>query len=281
MATLTTTSLGVRAKGAFGPKPDQTVNQTALEAIAGGQFLVDALQVFIGGCGDERLDENGQRLLIPPVFGGFFSAVLADALTTRIWYRPGMTAQEHALRMVDAIRPIVPDAIFCVHTDSHAVSDGALECGCAAIAKAPAVLGLLIEYADMIDERYRDQIVANAQELLDGGYFQAGTAALVDELEAQGVRKEVLAGDHDGLAAVRVTRTGKVNDRAAFYQWCDQQGLPRVPFFEYAQWSMRATADLLTPTDEAEEFFFAAGDAFNRVVPYAICNPNMPLITIE
>ncbi len=281
MATLTTTTLGERAKGAFGPKPGQVLVPNALQAIQSGRFLVKALQAFIGGCGDERLDENAQRLLIPSAFGGFFSAVLADALTTRMWYRAGMTAQEHALRMVRAVAPMAPDAVFCVHTDTGAVDGGAKECGCAAIAKAPDVLRLLIEYADLIDEAYREQIVANARELLGNGYFRPGTARLVDALQEEGVRKEILAGPHDGLVVVRLRRDGMVSDRPAFYEWCDQQDLPRIPFFEYAEWSMRYTAELLTPTADAARFFFAAADAFNTVVPFAICNKDMPVITIE
>ncbi len=277
MATLTITTLGVRAKGAFGPQTDQTVNQEALQAIRDGRFLVDSPQGFIGGCGDERL---GERLLIPPVFGGFFAAVLADALTTRTWYHRGMTARQHALRMVDGARSRAPKAVFCVHTDTKALEAGAPECGCAAIAKAAVVVNMLITYADLIDKRFRQQIVANARELLASGYFQAGTASLVDALEAKGVRKETLIGSHDGLAFVRLRRKGKVSNRAAFYRWCDQQGLPRVPFFEYAEWSMRETAELLAPSDGAEAFF-AAADAFNTVVPYAICNKNTLLITIE
>lgn len=274
------TTLGPRAKGTFGPAGAQMLNAQSLGAIQGGRFLVPALQTFIGSCGDERLDVDGTRLLIPPVFGGFFCTVLADALTTRTWYKPGDTAEQHALRMIDALADVLPAATtFCVHTDAHAVEGHAEECGCAAIAKAPAVLNLLLEYQDLIDKRYREQIVENTRELLGNGYFQAGTAGLVDKLEAAGVRKEILAGGHDGLAAVILEREGMVSDRPAFYRWCDEQGLPRVPFFEYARWSMRATAEMIAPSQA--DFFFAAGDAFNIVVPYAICNKEMVVITIE
>lgn len=281
MVTLTTALLGVRAKGAFGPQNREGIQPKALGALRSERFLVRTPQLLVGGCGDERLDEAGQRLPLPPVFGGWLSAVLSDALTTRLWYRPGMTVQEHARIMADALGRIAPRAVMCVHTDTHAVRSHAPECGCAAIAKAPAVLGLLIEYGDLIDSRYRQRIITNARQLLGAGYFQPGTAAMVDSLTShRRIRKEVLAGAHDGLAVVRNRREGYVYDRPAFYAWCKQNGFA-LPFFEYAEWSMRATADLLTPSREAANFFFAAGDAFNSVVPYAICNPRMPYIVVE
>ena len=276
MATLTSALLGARAKGAFGPAPNQTVSHVALDKLQGDDFIMAAHQSVVGGCGDERLDQNGSRLPLPPVFGGLFSAILADALTTRLWYRPGMSQQDHALAMTEALRQMQPTAKLCVHTDEHSIAGA--ECGCAAIAKAPAVLELLIEYADLIDEKYRDTIVANAHELLAANYFQPGTAHFVDELEAHGVTKEVLAGSHTGIAVLINEQDNTLYDRPAFYAWCKSQNLAETTFFEYSRWAMRATARQLTPSQAASDLFFAAADAFNRVVPYAICNQQTLII---
>jgi len=276
MATVTVTQLGTRAKGAFGPQSGQAIDKSTLDLLQTEQFVVPARQSIIGGCGDERLAADSTRLLLPPVFGGWFSAVLADALTTRLWYRSGMTAEQHALAMAEAVRQMQPSATLCVHTDDHSLQ--AAECGCAAIAKAAAVVELLTDYTDLIDERFRGQIIANARELLSAGYFQPGTAHFVDELERHGVAKEVLAGLHTGVAVMTNDDEGTLYDRPAFYAWCEQQGLPVTSFFEYSRWSMRATARQLTPSADASDFFFAAADAFNQAVAYAICNADTVML---
>lgn len=276
MATVTITQLGTRAKGAFGPQTGHAIDTAALDMLQSERFVVPAKQSIIGGCGDERLSTNSTRLLLPPVFGGWFSAVLADALTTRLWYRSGMTAERHALAMAEAVRQMQPSATLCVHTDEHALQ--AEECGCAAIAKAAAVVELLTDYTDLIDERFRDQILANARELLSTGYFKPGTAHFVDELERHGVAKEVLAGSHTGVAVMTNDDEGTLYDRPAFYAWCKQQALPVTSFFEYSRWAMRATARQLTPSAAAGDFFFAAADAFNCAVAYAICNADTVML---
>ncbi|HXH26642.1 MAG TPA: hypothetical protein VNG90_01990 [Candidatus Acidoferrum sp.] len=271
MATLTATTLGTRAKGTFGPQPGVSIAPIILEVLEGMQFVRSSTQKIIGSCGDERLDESDGRLLLPPVFGGWFSAVLADALSTRLWYRPGMTAEEHALSMTDAVRGMHPSVLLCVHTDTHSLHNP--ECGCAAIAKAPAVLRLLLENADLIAPKFREHLVDAFQALLGSGYFQPGTTALVDALEQDGVKKEILAGDHTGVAVLRNNDTGKVYDRPAFYAWCEQNNLEPFTFFEYSRWAMYETAKQLTPSTESAELFFAAADAFNNAVPLAICTP--------
>ena len=271
MATLTVTALGTHAKGTFGPQPGTSISPVILEALEGVQFVRSSTQKIIGSCGDERLDENDSRLLLPPVFGGWFSAVLADALSTQLWYRPGMTAEEHALSMTEATHSMHPSVLLCVHTDDHSLR--ASECGCAAIAKAPAVLSLLLENSELIAAESRVQLIVAIQSLLRSNYFQSGTTGFVDKLEQDGVKKEILTGSHTGVAVLRNNDVGKVYDRPAFYAWCQQNSLEPFTFFEYSRWAMYETAKELTPSAGAAKSFFAAADAFNNAVPLAICTP--------
>jgi hypothetical protein len=276
MATVTATLIGARAKGAFGPQGTYTLTNDAFKALQGDAFIAPAAQSLIGGCGDERLDVYGQRLLLPSAFGGWFSAVLADALTVRQWYQPGMSVFDHAEAMAVAVRKQLPKVKLCVHTDTYSVSSP--ECGCAAIAKAPVVLELLLQYPDLIAPAAHDQAVKQTRQLLKGRYFQAGTARLVDQLEKLGITKEVLDGSHGGVAYVRNRQKSTIYNRPAFYAWCKKQSLPVGWLFEYDEWSMQETARQLTTSSEASQFFFAGADAFNSAVPYAIFNTRMPML---
>jgi hypothetical protein len=276
---MTVTILGSKAKGKIGPAESQVVSGNILDTLYTSRFLIDATQLFVGGCGDERLDLNGLRLQLPPVFGGWISIVLADALGPRLWYRAGMDILEHALAMTNAVRRMYPQVQLCVHTDMHAIESDSKECGCAAIAQARAVVETLTkEWLDLISEPYRELIKANARELLESGYFlPSGTAAFVDKLVKAGVTKEVLGGNHTGLAFVVNDLEGKIYDRPGFYTWCEQNGLAPVTFFEYARWALRGTVRKLYPGDAAK-LAFEAGDAFNMAVPLKICNPATLLI---
>ena len=283
MAILAQQPLGALARGGIGqgtqPAPE------ALSLLASDTFTRKVSQWLIGICGDERCDAHGVRLLLPAGFGGFGALVVTDALTIRKWYKPGMSFAEHAIAAFEAVRQESPDAVLTVHTDTsaqkaaaEAASSDVVECGCAAVAKAGAVLQLLVEQQEAIHPAYREAIVANARELLASGYAQANTARVVEKLASEGLQLEVLDGVHDGVALIRNKRRGTVIDRAALYKACADAGVAKLAAFEYDEWAMHEAADRLS---DDPAFFKAGGDALMMTTIRAIASPDLTVITYE
>lgn len=275
MAVTKQEPLGALAQGTFGE--NAVVASEAIELLNSDTFTRPVNQWLFGTCGDERCDVHGKRLLVPAAFGGFAALVVIDALTTRTWYKPGMTFEEHLANMFEAIKADYPDAQLSLHTDTSAKP--AEECGCAAVANAAAVLQLFVTQQDQIDPEYRDDIVRNAQELLTSGYVQPHTAELVERLAAKGMLVELLAGVHDGVALIRNHRKGTVIDRPALYAACSAAGIPVLKAFEYDVWAMREAAEQLGGDDAAR--YFAAGDALMMATKRAIGHPNLVVIDFE
>lgn len=283
---LTVTRLGDLAQGMIGK--GTRAAKPALALLDSGKLTRTIPQWLFGICGDERCDVHGNRLLLPAGFGAFAAVVVTDALTIRKWYQPGMTFAEHAAAAWKEVKAQYPDAESSVHTDSTALAVGdaapdndVVECGCAAIAKAGAVLALLVAQADQIDHPDRDKIVASAQELLESGYAGNNTARTVDELVAQGLKLEVLNGSHDGVAIIINKREGTVIDRPALYAACEAAGIPILKAFEYDQWAMRAAAQHFAESPEDAARFFAAGDALMMTTIRAIAHPDLTVVVYE
>lgn len=263
--------LGDKARGTFGPTTHIDAAQAKQNVEA---FLRPVSQPIPGICGDERGDQHGNRLRLPASFGGLAGLVIADALTTRHWYQPRISLADHIRAMYPEIIRLFPEATLVLHTDDHAVKDGSAECGCAAIARAPAIVQLLTEESDLTDAMYRDQVITNAKSLLASGYFLPGTAKMVDTLVQElGAAQEVLTGPHNGVIFIENQRPGYIVDRLALYA--------RQPLyaFEYDKWAVRNAAAGLAP-DKAD-FYFAGADAFNMATMYAIGAADMPIITIK
>lgn len=283
---LTVTKLGELARGMIGQRAK--VAEPALNLLDSGKFTREISDILFGICGDERCDVHGTRLLLPAGFGGFGALVVTDALTIRKWYQPGMTFAEHAAAAWKEVKARYPEAEASVHTDSTALAvgdaardDDVVECGCAAIAKAGAVLGLLVAQADQINHPDRDKIVAAAQDLLDSGYAGNNTARTIDDLVAQGLKLEVLNGSHDGVAIIINRRKGTVIDRPAFYAACEAAGIPVLKAFEYDQWAMEAAAQRFADSPEDAKLFFAAGDALMLTTIRAIAHPDLAVVVYE
>lgn len=280
MAVVRQEPLGVLAQGTFGK--GARIAPEAVASLNSGEFTRPVNQWLFGTCGDERCDLHGARLLVPAAFGGFAALVVIDALTVRTWYKPGMTFEEHLANMFEAVKAEYPDAKLSLHTDTSAKpvdGESADECGCAAVAKAAAVLQLLVVQQDQIDPDYRDDVVRNAQELLDSGYIQPKTATVVEHLAAKGMLVELLAGEHDGVALIRNHRKGTVIDRPALYKACEEAGIPVLKAFEYDVWAMREAAEQLAGDDAA--LYFAAGDALMMTTKRAIGHPDLVVIDFE
>jgi hypothetical protein len=283
---LTVMKLGDLAQGVIGQgtKPAQR----ALDMLSANKFTRTISDWLFGVCGDERCDIHGNRLLLPAGFGGFAALVVTDALTIRKWYQPGMAFAEHAATAWKEVKAQYAEAQASVHTDSIALATGdaardddVVECGCAAIAKAGAVLGLLVAQADEINHPDRDTIVASAQELLASGYVGDNTARTVEDLVAQGLKLEVLDGVHDGVAIIINKRKGTVIDRPALYAACEAAGIPVLKAFEYDQWAMREAAERFADSPEDAKLFFAAGDALMLTTIRAIAHPDLTVIVYE
>jgi hypothetical protein len=283
---LTVTKLGELAQGTIGEATEPA--QAGLTLLDSGKFTRKITDWLFGICGDERCDLHGNRLLLPAGFGAFAALVVTDALTIRKWYQPGMTIAEHTAAAWKDVKAQYPDAKASVHTDAAAKAaadaasdDEVVECGCAAIAKAGVVLGLLVAQADQIDHPDRDKIVANAQELLDGGYAVDNTARTIEELVQQGLALEVLNGLHDGVAIIINRREGTVIDRPALYAACEAAGIPILKAFEYDQWAMRQAAQNFSESGADAERFFAAGDALMMTTIRAIAHPDLAVVVYE
>lgn len=270
-------TLGAKARGTFGAQQPADP-RPGIDLITNGTFLRSISQELPGICGDGRCGQDGTRLPVPSIFGGFGGLVMADALTSRRWYKSGMTFTEHLSAMWQDVHAQFPGAALSLHTDDRAMQDHTPECGCAAIAGAPVVVQLLVEYKDMIDPAYRDRVAAHAQELLDAGYFQPGTAEVIVTAKVLGLQIEVLQGAHNGVVFVRNKKDGTIIDRPALYKAAAEQDIA-VPYaFEIDEWALKKAAAHLAGQDA--ELFFAGALALNEVTMLAIGAPNMLVVTL-
>lgn len=284
--SLTVSKLGELAQGMIGQRAMPA--QAALDLLDSGKFTRTISDWLFGICGDERCDLHGSRLLLPAGFGAFAALVVTDALTIRKWYQPGMTFTEHATEAWKDVKAQYPDVKASVHTDAPAKAaadaasdDDVVECGCAAIAKAGVVLGLLVAQADQIEHPDRDKIVANARELLSGGYAVNNTARTIEELVEEGLALEILNGPHDGVAIIINERAGTVIDRPALYAACEAASIPILKAFEYDRWAMREAAKNFAGSDDDAARFFAAGDALMMTTIRAIAHRDLAVIVYK
>lgn len=286
MGIISKAKLGASAKGLIGSS--RAISDQDLQILESDQFIKSIPQNLMTICGDERLDVNSQRLLLPSSFGGTATLVVVDALTNRDWYQPGMTFKDHATAMLKDLAARFPSEELVLHTDTaaaeklaNAQNDDIVECGCAAIAKARMAIEMLLAHTLEIPEENRQEIIFKANELLDNGYFASNTARAVEELKPLCTKFEMLSGGHCGVIYIKNHRSNTVFDRPALYKACADSGQVVLHAFEYDVWSARKSAKMLLDDKQKVEKFVAAADAIMQATIRAIASPEMVVVDFE
>lgn len=216
----TISPVGDAAIGTIGPEP----------RIKSGAITSADVSVFVERfAGDEFYEEVGY--FGPNAAGGTFTLVMADALSARRFYEPGMKSDAHARVMYEWLvqhadtegnRMIIPRQCM----DERPIADGSQpsqgligghdsthgEDDCGAIKKMEAILQYITDHADVlqticitegceVSDSLHKALVQNARELLDSGYVADAFTmrkVLVSVADESAVAR--LNGDHNGVA---------------------------------------------------------------------------------
>lgn len=254
--------------------------QEFLGSLASGELFAHTDLVIPAMCVDGRLPENKQLELLPNASGGTFTLVVADALV----HGHNGNAAEHAH---DVYAQLVGKGYEVGgHDADHASGEG---CGCGAEDNLPAILDFIADdtkaasireflesLGEHVDAGVHDEIVAQAQSLLAGGYANASGRALrqafVDTAGENSVKR--LSGPHHEVALVVNTRANETYDRVAAYNEFGEA----YQAFNLDVEAVRDGTKILSETDDDAAKMHIAALYYNVAVAAVLAGPDLRIV---
>lgn len=286
--------LGDNAVGGIGPDP----------RIATGEITREEVEAFAKALAtDEFYTKVGE--LRPNAAGGTFSLVIADALTTGRFMQPGDTAATHAERLYQWLednadtpenrkvipnqcidgRPVAPGsvpspALIGGHDSTHGKDD------CGAQKKLPNIIAFIAEHGtvlrDMtigagvaVDDETHSLIVANATDLLQGGYVSEGLAlraAFTNVAGEASVAK--LFGEHGEVVGRRNADPTITLDRMRLSETYGT----RLEAFNEDAGVFPAAAKVISVTEKEAAQKLVALEYYNTATTLVLADPSLRII---
>lgn len=252
-----------------------------LGSLASGELFAHTDLVIPAMCVDGRLPENKQLELLPNSSGGTFTLVVADALVH------GHTNGNAAAHAHDVYAQLVGKGYkIGGHDADHASGEG---CGCGAEDNLQAILGFMADennagaireflesLGEHVDAGVHDEIVAQAQSLLQGGYANTTGKDLRQAFVGTAGEGSVvtLSGPHNEVALVVNTRAHETYDRVAAHNEFGDA----YQAFNLDVESVREGTKMMSTTDDDATKMHIAGLYYNVAVAAVLAGPDLRVV---